>query len=57
MTWLTWLPKILRASTNKQLELIHELNKIFAYTISTQKWVVVLYTSNEKLEIKSYKTS
>ena len=44
MTWLTWLPKIPKASTNKQLELIHELNKIFAYKISTQKWVVVLYT-------------
>ena len=37
-------------STRKLLELINEYSKVAGYKINTQKFLVFLYTSNEKTE-------
>ena len=39
-------------STRKLLELINEYSKVAGYKINTQKSLAVLYTNNEKTEIK-----
>ena len=39
-------------STRKLLELINEYNKVTGYKINTQKSLALLYTNNEKIEIK-----
>ena len=37
-------------STRKLLELIHEFGKVAGYKINTQKFMVFLYTNNERSE-------
>ena len=37
-------------STRKLLELIHELGKVAAYKINTQKSIAFLHTNNERSE-------
>ena len=39
-------------STRKLLKLINEYSKVAGYKINTQKSLAVLYTNNEKTEIK-----
>ena len=39
-------------STRKLLELINEYSKVAGYKINTQKSLALLYTNNEKIEIK-----
>ena len=39
-------------TTRKLLELINKYSKVAGYKINTQKSLAVLYTNNEKAEIK-----
>ena len=38
--------------TKKSLELINEYSKVAGYKINTQKSLALLYTNNEKIELR-----
>ena len=48
--WLILYIENSKNTTGKLLELINEYSKVAGYKINTQKYLVLLYTNNEKTE-------